>query len=253
MAGAAAPGEKHRTAFRPVATRRAFEEITAQIRAQLARQSLRTGDRLPPERDLADQFGVSRNTLREALRSLEIAGLLELKKGATGGAFIREGGGDAVVAGLSDLYRLGSIRPEHLTEARILIGTEVARLACARHTADDLEALEKNVAEAGAAGKAGEMARRAEIHYEFHSLLARAAKNPVLIILTDALMEMTRHFVEAVGYQPNPYVMPSRKRLLAALRARDADTAAKEMATMLKRLQKFHLARFEATLQEKKP
>src|SRR6185295_4418568 len=68
------------SAFRPVATRRAFEEITAQIRDQLARQSLKTGDRLPPERDLADQFGVSRNTLREALRSLEIAGLLELKK-----------------------------------------------------------------------------------------------------------------------------------------------------------------------------
>ena len=238
-------------AFRPVATRRAFEEINAQIRDRLARHSLRTGDRLPSERELADQFGVCRNTLREALRSLEIAGLLELKKGATGGAFIREGGGDAVVAGLSDLYRLGSIRPEHLTEARILIGTEVARLACARHTADDLEALEKNVAEAEAASKAGDMARRAEIHYEFHSLLARAAKNPVLIILTDALMEMTRHFVEAVGYQPNPYVMPSRKRLLAALRAGDADAAAKEMATMLKRLQKFHLARFQASQERK--
>ena len=239
------------TAFRPVATRRAFEEITSQIRAQLARQALRTGDRLPSERNLADQFGVSRNTLREALRSLEIAGLLELKKGATGGAFIREGGGDAVVAGLSDLYRLGNIRPQHLTEARILIGTEVARLACARRTSADLKALEKNVAEAETATKAGDLGRRAEIHYEFHSLLARAAKNPVLTILTDALMEMTRHFVEAVGYQPNPYVMPSRKRLLAALRAKDGDAAAKEMASMLKRLQRFHLALFEATLQEK--
>ena len=80
---------------------------------------------MPSERDLADQFGVSRNTLREALRSLEIAGLLELKKGATGGAFIREGGGDAVVTGLSDLYRLGNIRPEHLTEAKHNAGPNV--------------------------------------------------------------------------------------------------------------------------------
>ncbi len=238
-------------AFRPVATRRAFEEITAQIRDQLARQSLKTGDRLPAERDLADQFGVSRNTLREALRSLEIGGLLELRKGATGGAFIREGGGDAVVAGLSDLFRLGNIRPEHLTEARIMIGTEVARLACARRSAADLEALEANVAEAEAATRAGDLARRAEVHYEFHSLLARAAKNPVLIILTDAVMEMTRHFIEAIGYQPNPYVMPSRKRLLAALRAKDADAAAAEMASMLKRLQRFHLARFEASARGK--
>ena len=65
-------------------------------------------------------------------------------------------------------------------------------------------------------------------------------------------MEMTRHFVEAVGYQPNPYVMPSRKRLLAALRAGDGDAAAKVMATMLKRLQRFHLALFEATSKGKK-
>lgn len=240
-----------RPAFRPIATRRAFEEITSQIRTRLASQSLKTGDRLPPERDLADQFGVSRNTLREALRSLEIGGLLELKKGAAGGAFIREGGGDAVVAGLSDLYRLGSIRPEHLTEARILIGTEVARLACARRTAADLKALEANVAEAEAASKAGDPARRAEIHYAFHSLLARAAKNPVLTILTDALMEMTRHFVEAVGYRPNPYVLPSRKRLLTALRDKDGDAAAKEMASMLKRLQRFHLALYEAAVKKK--
>ena len=128
----------------------------------------------------------------------------------------------------------------------------MARLACARRTAADLKALEANVSEAEAATKAGDPGRRAEIHYEFHSLLARAAKNPVLIILTDALMEMTRHFVEAVGYQPNPYVMPSRKRLLAALRAKDGEAAAKEMASMLKRLQRFHLALYEETREKRK-
>jgi GntR family transcriptional repressor for pyruvate dehydrogenase complex len=168
----AAPG------FRPVAGKRAFEEIAEQIRAQLSRQSLRVGDRLPAERQLAEQFHVSRNTLREALRSLEIAGLLELKKGATGGAFIKEGGGGAAVAGLADLYHMGAIRPQHLTEARILIGTEVARLACARRTQDDLAALEQNVQAAEAATAAGDVDRRAQINYEFHRLLARAARTP---------------------------------------------------------------------------
>jgi DNA-binding FadR family transcriptional regulator len=230
--------------FRPVATRRAFEEITAQIRGRLARQSLRTGDRLPAERQLAEQFHVSRNTLREALRSLEIAGLLEMRKGATGGAFIKEGGGGAAVAGLADLYHLGTIKPQHLTEARIVIGTEVARLACARRSKEDLAALEANVAAADAATAEGDVANRALINYEFHRLLARAARNPVLIILTDALMEMTRHFVESVGYMPNKYVMPSRHRLLACLRAKDGEAAAKEMEGMLKRLQRFHLAAY---------
>ncbi len=232
-------------AFRPVTGKRAFEEIADQIRAQLGKRSLRIGDRLPAERQLAEQFHVSRNTLREALRSLEIAGLLELKKGATGGAFIREGGGGAAVAGLADLYHMGTIRPQHLTEARILIGTEVARLACARRTAEDLAALTANVDAAEAATDAKDVVRRALINYEFHSLLARAAKNPVLIILTDALMEMTRHFVEKVGYMPNRYVMPSRRRLLACLAAKDGAAAAAEMKGLLQRLQRFHLAAYE--------
>ena len=238
--------------FRPIATRRAFEEIASQIRGRLARQNLRAGDRLPSERELAEQFHVSRNTLREALRSLEIAGLLELKKGATGGAFIKEGGGDAAVAGLADMYHLGAIKPEHLTEARILIGTEVARLACERRSKEDLAALEANVAAAEAATAQGDVVNRAHINYEFHRLLARAARNPVLTILTDALMEMTRHFVESVGYMPNKYVMPSRHRLLACLRGKDGEAAAKEMELMLKRLQRFHLAAYGTNAGTKK-
>lgn len=230
--------------FRPVSTRRAFEEIANQIREQLARRALRTGDRLPPERELAEEFGVSRNTLREALRSLEIAGLLELRKGAAGGAFIREGGGEAAVAGLADLYRLGAIRPEHLTEARIIVGTEVARLACMRITAADLEALEANLRAAEEATARGDMQRRAEINYEFHRLLARATRNPVLIVLTDALLAMTRHFIEEIGYRPNRYVLPSRRRLIAQLRKGDARGAAREMEALLKRLQRSHLAAY---------
>lgn len=231
-------------AFRPIATRRAFEEIAAQIRGRLARQALRAGDRLPPERELAEQFHVSRNTLREALRSLEIAGLLELKKGATGGAFIKQGGGDAAIAGLADLYHLGAIKPQHLTEARIIIGTEVARLACARRTREDLAALEANVKAAEEATAVSDVVNRAHINYEFHRLLARAARNPVLTVITDALMEMTRHFVEIVGYMPNRYVMPSRRRLLQHLRDQDGEAAAAEMAGMLRRLQRFHLAAY---------
>ena len=231
--------------FRRVKTPRAFEEIAKQIRRELSTGRLRIGDRLPAERSLAEQFGVSRNTLREALRSLEHAGLLRLKKGVTGGSYIKESTGEAVIAGLSDMYRLGAIQPLHLTEARIIIGTEVARLACARRTRIDLATLEKNVADAADATASGDMRQRAEINHEFHRLLARATRNPVLIILTDALMEMTRAFVDAIGYQPNPFVLPSRRRLLAALHARDADAAAKEMKRMLLRLQRTHLARFK--------
>ena len=70
--------------FRPIHTRRAFEEICERIREQLALGVLKPGDKLPPERDLAQQLGVSRNVLREALRSLEMAGVLAAAEGRQG-------------------------------------------------------------------------------------------------------------------------------------------------------------------------
>src|SRR5271155_904676 len=110
-----------RPEFSRIRNLRAFEEIADQIRKELSDRRLRAGDRLPPERALAEQFGVSRNTLREALRSLENAGLLRLQKGAAGGAFVSDGGGSAVINGLHDMFRLGAIQPEQLTEARVAI------------------------------------------------------------------------------------------------------------------------------------
>src|SRR5713101_5837043 len=132
--------------FRRIRTQRAFEEIAGQIRGELVSRRLRAGDRLPAERALAEQFGVSRNTLREALRSLENAGLLRLQKGATGGAFVRESTGDAVITGLRDMFHLGAIQPEHLTEARVLIESIAVRTACDRATPQDVQALNANVA-----------------------------------------------------------------------------------------------------------
>ena len=123
-----------RHAYAPVQTRRAFEAVADQIRGQLTSGALQPGDRLPPERELAEQFSLSRNTVREALRSLEMAGVLEFRKGATGGAFVREGQGDAVIAGFSDLFRLGAIRPADLTEARLIVSVAATRSCLpARH------------------------------------------------------------------------------------------------------------------------
>src|SRR5260370_37704371 len=116
--------------FRRIRTQRAFEEIAEQIRGELVSRRLRAGDRLPAERALAEQFGVSRNTLREALRSLENSGLLRLQKGATGGAFVRESTGDAIITGLRDMFHLRAIRPAHPTEAPVMIQSIAAPAPC---------------------------------------------------------------------------------------------------------------------------
>ena len=95
--------------FQPIHTRRAFEEICERIREQIAPGLLKPGDKLPPERELAQQLGVGRNVLREALRSLEIAGILRLQKGAKGGAFIHEGDASRMDEVVRDMLSLGSI------------------------------------------------------------------------------------------------------------------------------------------------
>ena len=226
--------------FAPVAGRRASDEIIDQVRAQMEQGRLRAGDRLPSERELAETFRVSRNTVREAVRSLESTGLLELRKGATGGAFVSDQGGQAIVSAFGDLFALGIFRPEHLAEARTIVGSSVARLVCERASEADMAALSACVAEASAAGRDGDLAARSAANFEFHRLLAEASGNPILVILTEAISEINRRFAEQVGPPPNRVILPSRRRLMERLLARDADGAVAEISLQIRMVERFY-------------
>jgi len=229
--------------FRRIRTQRAFEEIAEQIRGELVSRRLRAGDRLPAERALAEQFGVSRNTLREALRSLENSGLLRLQKGATGGAFVRESTGDAIITGLRDMFHLGAIRPAHLTEARVMIESIAVRVACERATPEDIDALNANIASAERAAREKiDFYHQAAIHLEFHRILARATKNPVMVIVMEALIDVMQHFIRAIGQKRNPWVIPSRRRFMKHFAAGDSDAAVAEMEQHLERLNRHYLS-----------
>src|SRR4051812_29624075 len=96
------------SAFKPV-RRRAYQEIAASIREMVVSGALKAGEKLPAERDLAEQLGVGRNVTREALRALEAGGLIEMRRGKWGGAFVRSAGGDAVAGQMTDLLRMGGV------------------------------------------------------------------------------------------------------------------------------------------------
>src|SRR5438067_840561 len=114
--------------FQQIKTRRVFEEICEQIRNRLASGALKPGDKLPAERDLAIEFKVSRPAVREALRTLEISGVVSLRKGVKGGAFIRDGNPAMLTQSLQDLMFLGSVSLKSLAEARVLINEVVIKL-----------------------------------------------------------------------------------------------------------------------------
>jgi DNA-binding FadR family transcriptional regulator len=229
-------------AFKPIRSPRAFEEIAAQIRAELSEGRLKVGSRLPSERALAEQFSVSRNTLREALRSLEHAGLIRLQKGATGGAFISQASGEVITTGLLDMFHVGAIRPAQLTEARIWLESIIVREACLRATAEDLGRLRENLKLAERAAANGDFLKRAEVNMDFHRILARMTGNPVMVIVMDGLLEVLRHFVQSIGEFDNSFVLPSRKRVIRLMEEGDAEGAVAEMEASLKRLQRNYLS-----------
>lgn len=240
-----AAADDSKLSFEPIRSARAFEDIESQIRARISAGDLKPGDRLPAERELAAEFSVSRNTLREALRVLEIVGLLELRQGSLGGAFVRPGNPGVIVNSLRDLFQSGSITPRELTDARIWIGGTVVRVACERAKAEDLDALEANIEASAQAHAEGDLARRTAVNLEFHSLLGKATHNTLMAIMMDGIMAITREFFARLGRQADPDVLPSRRKLLRHMRKGEADLAAEEMTRHLTRIHRLYLSRLE--------
>ena len=222
--------------FAPIQTRRAFEEICDSIRARISSGELKPGDKLPAERDLAQQLGVGRNALREALRSLEIAGMLELRKGVKGGAFIRSGDTARMDAVVQDMFSLGSITLADLAEARVHVQDLVVRLACERANDEDLQAIEENIDRTELLTKAGRFLDRVECSREFYRLLGAATHNAVLAMMVQSVTEILMQFVNARvsnGGKPTPRLVANRREFLAALRSRDPEEAARLMGKHL--------------------
>jgi GntR family transcriptional regulator, transcriptional repressor for pyruvate dehydrogenase complex len=231
--------------FAPVPPVRAADGISSQIRAAMASGVLKPGYRLPAERTLAAQFGVSRNTVREALRSLQNSGVLDLRRGAHAGAYLKASSGQGVVTGLLDMYQLGGLTPSQLTEARILLETSIVRAACANWTPADLELLKANLKLAVELDREQRIEERIATNLDFHRLVARATHNPLLVTLMEAVLEVMRAFVRSIGPYEAPSVFASRRRFLKLLAARDQAGAAAEMEKSLRTLQKRYLSRLE--------
>jgi DNA-binding FadR family transcriptional regulator len=217
--------------FSSVRTPRVYEHIVEQIERAIFEGRLRSGDRLPPERELVRQFGASRVAVREALRTLEHRGLVAVRHGASGGHFVREADTALLKRDLATLLRLGRLSVAQLTEARLILEPEVARLAAERAGEEDLKVMREALAERAAAVARGEHPRVLDI--QFHRLVAAAAKNPVHAILTDALMDLEADVVVPrieLTAEDNARVAEAHREIHAAITARRAEQARAVMA-----------------------
>ena len=227
--------------FKQVSTRRTYEEVTDQVRALLIGGSLHPGDRLPAERELAKSLGVGRPALREALRALEASGLIELRKGKLGGAFISKGKPDVVSERMSDMLRLGGVSVEELFEVRLWMEIGIVRTACARRSDDDLRALRENVRAAQELHLQGKYDERIATNIEFHNLLARATHNPVAELVIRGLSDALRGLINRVGSGLPRGTFSYRRELIRALERRNESAAVLATSRIIKAAEQMYL------------
>jgi len=182
--------------FTQIRTARFSGEIVSQIVRAIVEGQLSSGDRLPAERELAEQFGVSRLTVRDALRVLEARGLVRVKVGPNGGAFVIDATADRVAESISTMMQLKRMTLTEIAEARKVVEGQLAELAAERADEEDMRRLEECLN--NGARVIAEMSSHLHASMEFHVVLAQAAHNEVLQatvssyhkLLNDALIGM---------------------------------------------------------------
>ncbi|MGH3345391.1 MAG: FadR/GntR family transcriptional regulator [Nocardioides sp.] len=211
-----------------VSRARLYEQVAAQITDWIARQGLRPGDRLPPERELAARLGVSRATLSQALVALEVVGVVTVRHG-DGTLVTEEAARRTSPRSISDAVRAHADRIPDVIEARDALETKLAALAAERRTDDDLAAIDEALTFMAADVEAG--GRGVEGDERFHGAVTAAAHSPVLAEMMGSLSELileTR--LESLSQPGRPAAsLAGHQRIAETIRAGDPVAAAEAM------------------------
>lgn len=216
--------------FKPLKTdRKIFQQISDQIRELILSGTLKPGDKLPSEKQLASQFNKGRMVVREALRTLEQAGFIYIKQGSEGGAFIKDVDSTVVTRSMSDMLRLGNVTLLDLTEARLSIEKIILEFVIRRINNDDLVLLRKNIEDSEKLISKG--MRAGDTYLKFHLLLAKSSKNSVFELILEPIMNIVSSYLQQVKpTQEYSYrVLNSHKEICKAIEERDITIAEEKM------------------------
>ena len=214
--------------FENLKSRRLFEKIVDQIKDAVLSGTLKAGDKLPSEYELARILGVSRTAVREALRILELSGLVVIKKGNQGGCFIQQvNSSQQLVDYLSGNLRLGQISLTHLTEARYWIESMVIDIVGQRITHKDMDRLRKSVDKAERLYKEGKEKEKVDENFDFHVLLVRITGNTILIDMLSSILGLLSYML--VKIEPNRKItlgtFKAHREILDLLQAGETERA----------------------------
>jgi DNA-binding FadR family transcriptional regulator len=235
-------------AFTPIRQARASGEIVSQIERAIFDGELKPGDRLESERDLAERFGVSRITVRDALRVLEARGLVHVKVGASGGAFVSDTNVDQVAESISTMIQLRRMTLSGVAEARKVVETATCELAAERADAAAIRRIEQTVEKGRSVVR--EQAPHTEASMDFHVAVADASKNELLAATVAAyrdLLVQTLHDMRDV--RSAKATQKAHEEILDAIRSHDPEAARKLMFEHLQDFEK-RLRRWLATQEQ---
>ncbi|WP_328806992.1 FadR/GntR family transcriptional regulator [Nocardiopsis coralli] len=222
--------------FKPAVRSRLYEQVIDQLREHVTRARLKTGDRLPSERELSERIGVSRASIKQAIVVLEVQGLVEIRHG--GGTYLRT---DHLrpepVSILVDRKR----RLPDVLDAREALETKLAELAAQRRTDDDLAALDGalDVMEADiASGELGE-----DGDHRFHAAITAAARNELLAAFMSELSDQIAETRKESLHQPERPAQSLRQHrdIVDAIRAQDPEAAVAAMRAHLQSVSRVRL------------
>jgi GntR family transcriptional repressor for pyruvate dehydrogenase complex len=217
---------------RQVRKTKVYHEIVDQIRELIAAGRIKPGDRLPPERELAELFKASRNSVRDAIRVLEQMGLIESRQGD--GTYVRSVSADELAEPLALMLLQNRTQMRELWEVRRVLEPALAEFAAARITDEELDELDAILELQRRKVEAGFIALEEDV--AFHNGIAEAARNTVMLRALDTLVDLLRQSRERTLQQHDrpAYSLAGHRRILAALRRRDPDGARTEMLRHLR-------------------
>lgn len=205
--------------------------IVDQIRSAILEGRLTPGDRLPPEKKLGEQFQVSKQTLRESMRALEHMGLIDVRKGTGGGAFIVEVDERVAALNLANYLYFKNLSIEDLSEFRRIMEPYAAQRAATQISDADLVQLKRlnDVTRDSLQARNWDQVSRSEI--DFHRLIARQTKNPILVLMLDFVETLLEDFKKILkpdaGFMQS--VLKAHEAIYAAIAEGNAHEASAQM------------------------
>ena len=230
--------------FDSVKTNKVSQHIIDQIRNAIFEGRLKPGDKLPSERELIGKFKVSKATLREALRSLEVLGFLEIRKGVSGGPFVTEVDMTKARDSFTNFLLFKNLSLKDLSEVRLLLEPYIVEKATLAITKEDLSRLEKLIRDSEHAVKNGIAFESRKDEIEFHRIIASITGNPILMFILDFVENLlidTKAILKP-GREFSTKVLKAHKRIYNALLERNVKKVHEEMVRHIREVEKDLLA-----------